>query len=315
MLVDQNGTVFGWNSIQWPEGSTYGLIEFSLREQETSKNLTIKLDLGELHGVKGNWQLEIPIDLTKSKALTTIVSLKDMNTSEHGVAVNMKEVRFASSSTDLFYETGFTNEEQEKIGRNIQLLAEKYGEGNVPTYAYGSDLQYHIENDKKEAVYHYNSLLGDEESLGNSGLLQGSGQSLDQMGHTAWNHSFIPQKEGSQLTFVLDGVFKTVPADFSVTFNPRKLKRNPVSFEYEGNSMTIKNAKKQSDYYLRKSILPIGKRTTFTIEMEGESEANSSHLGDWVLVDGKGNSYDTIGAETPANIQLRCMGWMKFQKN
>ena len=62
----------------WREGSDYGLIEFSLREQEALEKITVKFDLVELNGVKGNWKLEVPIDLTKNSDLTTTVPLHDV---------------------------------------------------------------------------------------------------------------------------------------------------------------------------------------------------------------------------------------------
>ena len=46
--------------------------------------------------------------------------------------------------------------------------------------------------------------------------MQGTREDTEELGYMKWNESFIPQKEEDQLTFVLDGVIKTVPSDFSV---------------------------------------------------------------------------------------------------
>jgi hypothetical protein len=106
-----------------------------------------------------------------------------------------------------------------------------------------------------------------------------------------WNESFIPQKNRSSYAFVLDGVIKTLPADFSIKIKPADLRKKAVSFEYEGNHLTIKEAKKKNDYSLRKSLIPIKKETYFEIEMEGGKEMPSADFGSWVMKDDEGNVY------------------------
>jgi hypothetical protein len=56
--------------------------------------------------------------------------------------------------------------------------------------------------------------------------------------------------------------------------------------------MTIKKARKQTNYSLKKSLWPIQKETVFEMELEGGKEWLSSDLGAWVMVDDKGNSYE-----------------------
>ena len=127
-----------------------------------------------------------------------------------------------------------------------------------------------------------------------SGMIQGSGQDMDQIGQLMWNESFIPQKNDQKLTFVLDGVAKTVPSDFSIKIKPKELKKKPVTFEYEGNFMTIKEADIKNKFSFRKSLIPVEKETTFNIEMEGGKELPASELGDWIIVDHKGKVYQVF---------------------
>lgn len=292
--TDPTGKKLDGVSLGWTEGSDYGLIEFSLREQSSWENINVKIHLTELNGTKGNWKLEIPVDLKESMKYTTIVPLDGKAASEHGVDITMKEVRLAPSSSELLYETSFTNEEQERIKEKIQKLEERFRKDNVNSFTnYGTAIQYHIENEEKKAVYHHNSFLEGKGHPSDAGVLQGSGQPMDENGGMAWNESFVPQKGEENLTFVLDGVIKTVPSDFSVEIKPKELKNRPVSFEYEGNFMTVKKAEKENNYSLRKSIIPIEKETTFKIEMEGGKEVPSADLVAWVLTDDKGNVYSS----------------------
>ncbi|MEH7246107.1 DUF4179 domain-containing protein [Neobacillus niacini] len=291
---DQNGTRLEGVSMGWQDGSEYGLIEFSLREQENLEEVKVTFDLVELDGVKGSWRMEIPVDLKERNKFTTTLSLNGAVTSMNGVNINMKEVRFAPSSSELLYETSFEKEELEKLEEKIKDLKEKFGEEIVRSFTnYGTAIQYHIENEEKKAVYHHNSFLEGKGHPSDSGVLQGSGAEMGKIGQVAWNESFIPQKEDGKLTFVLDGVVKTVPSDFSIKIKPKELKNHPVSFEYEGNYLTIKEADKDLTFSLRKSLKPIEIESIFTIKMEGGKEASSSNLGAWALVDNKGKAFLT----------------------
>ncbi|MBS4178710.1 DUF4179 domain-containing protein [Lederbergia citrea] len=290
LAKDNRGKLLELSSTGWSSAKDYGFIELSIREQEDLENIIVKFDLNELNSKEGHWQLEIPIDLKESLKATKTVRLKDANTSQHGVDVHLKEVRFAPSSNELLYETSFTQEEQSRINEDIQNLENQYGKEIVNTFTnYGTAIAYHIENENMKVVSHHNS----KGSSIDSGLLQGTGQPTGKMGEVKWNESFIPQKKDKKLSFVLDGIIKTEPADFSVTFKPNELKKNLASFEYEGNFVTIKEAKKKGKYSLRKSLLPVKKEDIFTIEMEGEQETLATELGAWVLVDDKGMPYLT----------------------
>lgn len=297
LVTDQNGVLLDNVSKSWIPFTEYGLFEFSLRDQDALEKITIHFNIAEINGVKGSWKLDVPVELKESNALTTTLSLDDVKTSAHGVNVNLKEMKFAPSAHELFYETSFTDEMRQDIEREVRSLEEKHGEEIMHGFAgYGNEIQYHLENDNNEVIFRNHALNGEKEQSRHSWLLQGVGQGMGQLGHVAWNDSFTPRKDDEQLTFVLDGIIKTVPADFSITVKPKELKKQPVTFEYEGNSMKIKKIEKQSDYYFRKSLLPIGKINFITIKMEGGEENFLSGLGTWILVDDKGNSYDVFNS-------------------
>lgn len=296
MVLDDHGKPLEIFSMGWTSGGDqeYGMIELSVRGQEHVEKLTVTMNLVEIRGIKGNWKLDIPVDLTESKKSTKTLVLEDKQTVQHGVDVRLKEVRFAPSAHEILYETAFTEEEKNRIQEDIRKLEEAFGQEQVHTFThFNTDLQYHLENEEGTPLFYHNVF---EEGQGHPidvGLLQGSGEGLDSFGGNAWSQSFIPQKDSEKLTFVLDGIVKTVPANFSIKIKPRELKHNPLSFEFEGNHMLVKKAGKKNDYSLRKSWIPIEKDTYFSIEMEGGREAPFSGLGSWVVVDDKGNTYAT----------------------
>ncbi len=179
VVVDQNGTRFDFPRMDWREGSDYGLIQFSLREQEVLGNLTVKVNLDEINGVKGNWKLDIPIDLTKSNALTTIVLLHEVQTSAHGVSVHMKKMQYSPSSNELMYETGFTAEEEIRVEKEILQLEAQFGKDNIRPEnvftEFDTAIQYHIENEDQQTIYthDYNILFHGGRADRENGTLPG----------------------------------------------------------------------------------------------------------------------------------------------
>jgi Domain of unknown function (DUF4179) len=291
---DQDGNKIDRLGMSWTDGADYGLIEFSIRGLESIEALKIKFELVELNGTTGKWNLEIPIDLKEIKKMTTKLVLDDQKTSENGVGIHLKEVQFAPSSNEILYDTYFTTEEQAKVEAQIQTLEDSFGKENVHTFTgYGTAIQYHIENKEGDTLYQHNTFQ-DQGHPSDRGLLQGMGQDTEKLGYIEWNESFVPQRKEEQLTFVLDGVMKTVPSDFSIKIKPKELKKDPLSFEYEGNFITIKKVHKQNKFSLRKAFLPIKMEQVVKIEMEGGKEVPSADLGAWVLVDEKGETYEAL---------------------
>ena len=291
---DQDGNPIEGFGMSWMADSDYGLIEFSLRGHESIDSLTIKFELTELNGTRGNWQLEIPIDLKEIKEMTTRLVLDDQKTSDNGVGIHLKEVQFAPSSNEIMYDTYFTAEEKAKVEAQIQELENAFGNKNIFTFAnYGTAIQYHIENKSGKTLYRHN-IFQDQGHPSDSGLMQGTGEDTGELGYMKWNESFIPQKEEDQLTFVLDGVIKTVPSDFSINVNPKELKKHPLSFEYEGNFITIKKVDMQTDFSLQKTFPLVETEQVLVIEMEGGKEVPSSDLVSWAIVDDKGETYEAF---------------------
>ena len=298
MVIDQNGANLNDWSMWSEQGSDYGLMDIRLNDKDSLEKITVKFDLAVLGGVKGNWKLEVPIDLTKNRNLTTTVPLQDAKISQHGVTINMKEIQFSPSATKLSYETGFTKEEQTRVKKEVQELEAKFGmKGESlesPFGSYGTDLQYHIVNEDNKVIYIHNAFTeGQGSPSEDMDLMAGSRFATGQFGQVANSRSYNPKKEGSKLTFVLGGVFKTVASDFFIKIKPKELKKNPLTFDYEGNYMTIKKVEKQRENVYSKSSTPVERKMVLAIEMEGGIEVPASRLGTWILTDDKGNSYPT----------------------
>lgn len=286
--VDQHGNALNRLGTGWQEGSAYGIVEFSLRGQENLEKLTIQFDLVELNGVKGNWQLEVPVDLQETQKLTKTVDLNESIPSHHGVVVDLKKLQIAPSSTEFMYETSFTQEELAIAEQTRNQFEKDFGAKHLDSLVYGVDsaIAYHVENADGQTIYATSNPMGAD----TIGMLQSSGEDTAEIGKTVWNDSFVPSKEDN-LSFVLDGVYKKEPANFSLTVRPSELKKQPISFDYKGNHLTITKVKKKNEYSFKKSLNPIQKETSVVISLEGGKDAQSSDLGSWLVVDEKGNVY------------------------
>lgn len=299
-VIDQDGKKLEISSMGWTGvgDDGYGSVEISLREHQGQEKVTIQLMLSEIDGIKGNWNMEIPVDLNESIKLTNVRPLKDFQISFDGVEVKMKEARFAPSANEILYETGFTKDELEKIENEIKDLNKIFGHERVgESMFYGTAIGYSIEKENGEPIVQLNTFVEGKGHPSDEGaFLSGSGVDMEQFGRLDMKDSFVPSKPNQKLSFVLNGVFKTVPSDFSITIKPKDIKKNPVSFEYEGNHIMIKKAKMDKEFSLGKSQGPkIEKESKFIIEMEGGREATATQLGTWILVDNTGKVYDTHG--------------------
>lgn len=277
--IDQNGNVLdglGF-STGWRKESEYGFFQFSLRGQDNFERLTIRFNLVELNGVKGNWQLDVPVDLLENSKLTKMADLKDATAVHHGVEIDLKQLQFAPSSIELYFDTAFTKEEWLKTEEAIRKFEGKFGISSMDNLVFGRStaIKYHIENAEGKVIY------SDSKT---SGMLQVESKELSTPGGTGWIHSFVPINE-DQLTFVLDGVYKKEPTDFSLTFKPKDINEHPVSFDHKGTHLTIKSVKKTM-YRNRKDHYVV-------IEMEGDTDSRDADLGNYIAVDGNGNSYPT----------------------
>ncbi|MFG0211423.1 hypothetical protein, partial [Streptococcus suis] len=76
--------------MRWTEGSEYGLIEFSLRDRTSLEEVVIKVDLKELNGKQGNWNVEVPVDLKERQKYTSRLALDQHSAAFNGVSIDLK---------------------------------------------------------------------------------------------------------------------------------------------------------------------------------------------------------------------------------
>lgn len=295
----------------WTNHDNYGLFEFSLPYEDLSNQVMVHLHITKINGVKGDWQLEVPIEMENIKDKTTIFSLNDMAKDVNNVAIRMKEVQYAPSSNRLIYETGYTAEEMERINNEVKVFEEKYDINMSNYFMFGARIHYHMKNEKDEVIARSGSALEGDKSRS----IQSSGKYLEESGHLAQIDVFEPEEEYEQLIFVLDGVEKVVPVDFSIEVNQAELKKQPITFGYEGNRFTIKSIEKEVDYYFEKSLIPIKRQKYFQLKLEMESEQGALEFNNWAIIDENGQAHEAYMSGSNEEMTLSIYGFDKLPEN
>ena len=194
----------------------------------------------EIGGKRGNWLVEVPVDLTAAYEKQQIVEIGETIEVED-IEVTLNQVSYATSTTDISYSTEYIDEAKQKLQTAIEEKEQQFKKEIVNTFfPYHPTIGYRIENKQGDVLGYYN-IYGREDRghtvdlnmIGGTGSWDGQ---VEEMGRMTWNDSFVPEQEEDELYFVLDTVYKTKTTDFSVTFKPDEL---PYTFEYKGYELTI----------------------------------------------------------------------------
>lgn len=269
-------------------GLDYNSFQVFISDEPGLEKVTINFHLVVLNGKQGNWDLEIPVEISGNKDNTKNVNLNKENQTINGVAINLKEIQFAPTSNILLYETSYEASEQLEIEKNFKALKEQFGLDVSELTSFGTSIKYHIENEDNNVIMKFSPYIQAEPM--DDKIIISSASGKEKIGHAAWKEVFVPDKNDSNLTFVLDGVYKVIPTDFSIKFNPKEIKENPVSFKYMGNEVTIKKAELQSS-------ANTSDPTIFEIELAVNQESNETEFGKWVLKENTGR-YFKLDSET-----------------
>ncbi|KGR76311.1 DUF4179 domain-containing protein [Ureibacillus sinduriensis] len=295
-LLDQDDKAVEW-SRSWGNTDDYGIYEFSLVEAENFTAGTIRIVATEIAGKSGNWTIDIPVDLSAAYAKQQVVDI-DKSFVESGIEVNLGDISYATSTTDITYHTRYTDEAKQELQAAIKEKVKQFNEEIVDSFfPYHPSIGYRIENEQGEVLGYHNIYAKEdrghpvtENMIGGSG--HWDGESKD-MGTMTMTDSFVPEEEKGELYFVLDTVYKTNTPDFSVTFKPEEL---PYTFDYKGYELTIDSVEREVDYSLQKSWIPIDRQVSVEVSMSGYAEQKAPELAVWAIEDGEGQSYFTFGS-------------------
>lgn len=304
-LLDEQNNEIQLGSMSWGTyDDEYGIIELSLSDIDEFEKGKVQLDLQELADKKGHWFIEIPVDLTSAYKNQKVVTFEDSVEFEN-VKIQLNKVKFATSTTDIDYTVGLTEEGKNQLRQQMKEKEQQFSKDIVHLFfPYQPRIGYRIENGKGEVVGFQNT-YGDE----NRGhptflnMISGSGKwdgEIEDLGPINSIDSFIPEKEEEELYFVVDTIFKPTTSDFSVTFKPSEL---PKTFEYKGYELTIESVQEKSDYSLEKSLTPVKREKSVEIKMSGYAVQKAPFIDLWAISDENGKHYSLFNGGTTEDIQ------------
>lgn len=272
----------------WRNADGHGVVEFSLIGIDSVDASTIQFDIAKIAGERGNWYLEAPFDLTKANELQKVVGIDDSYTL-NGNKITLDEIRYATSSTEIVYETDLTDEARKALEADVNRKVKQFGTNIVNTFeTYGPTIGYYIENEQGEVVSYTNVFAREDRGhMVSYNLLSGTNAPLDKFGSRVWTDSYSPKKGKENLYFVLDTVYETVPADFSVTFSTKDL---PYTFDYNGHEMTVESIGNDVNDMFEEAVKE--QRLQMKFQLSGYKEWKSNMLGKWAIEDNKGNIYE-----------------------
>jgi hypothetical protein len=210
----------------------YADLMFELNADD-AKQLFANIEIEKIGSTEGNWHLKIPVNIKKSMQATTTLPVNQQYVTNEGLLINFKNVVYSPTLTSLDFETKWTEKGKE--------LMEDKPEYFLPNGEYSHHaIHYDIIDSNGNVVA--TTLPSNEDNRSKRMILADSTEySPRKMNETKWRHSFIPLPKGEKLTFVFRGIERVEYPNKSITFNPTKLKEQPISFDYKGNSFTIQN--------------------------------------------------------------------------
>lgn len=291
-LLDENNNEVYLSSMSWGRHDDYGIYELSLIDIDQFPKGTIRLDIDQLAGKNGHWQLDIPVDLTSAYEQQQVVAL-DESIEIENIKIHLEQVKYATSTTDIYYSLEYNEEAKKQFKQQIKEKESQFSEEIVHAFfPYFPKIGYRIENSQGELLGYEN--IYSEENKGHSvskNMISGSGSwdgEAKDLGPTKWIDSFVPEKNEEELYFVLDTIYRPKTSDFSITFKRNEL---PKTFEYNGYELTIDSIEEKTDYSMQKEWPPIERQKTVEVHMSGYSTQKAPNLDLWAITDEKGENY------------------------
>lgn len=294
-LHNENGEEIELSNWGWSNADDHGVVEFSLYDIKPFMKGFIRMDVTEISGKTGDWQIEVPVDLTAAYAKQLAVEI-DESYELDGVEIDLERVKYSTSTTEIFYNTAYTESARQELLEDIEEKGQQFSKEIVTDFiGYHPWIGYRIEDEHGEVKGYYNLFANKERGhpvdlnmIGGSGKWEGD---YADVGKTFMVDTFVPEQEEENLYFVLDTIYKTKTSDFSITFNTEEL---PYTFEYNGYELTVDSVEREADYSFRKSWKPIRREVTTRVKLSGHAEQKAPVLAGWALEDAKGTIYQAF---------------------
>ncbi|MGG3885637.1 DUF4179 domain-containing protein [Brevibacillus panacihumi] len=259
-------------------GDQYADLTFSL--QNPPNHIIVHLNIQEYGSreVKPiQWSLQVPVDIEKSMAASKTVPIQQSYTTPQGLALYAKQVTYAPSATRLEIETQWTGEAKERIQKQARKRLQMDPDEAFLRDLLSHKISYHIE-DEQGQIY-ADMVPGSVNQTKTVSLAEYTVENdADKQG---WYGSFVPYEEKGKLFLVLDEIMVNEPADISLSFDPKKLSRQPFRQQIGDNAYTLSSL-------VQETVEGTGEKVW---KMELDIVGTTTSWPKWYLRDDKGRFY------------------------
>lgn len=274
-ITDHEGNVYqgydmeGYNDLHWlgDNGSLVMLNEplttYFTDTSEIPDKLNVQLTIKQIDKEKGNWTVNIPVDISKAKKETTIIPINKQYQSPRGTVYDLKQVMVTPGQTEIVLETTRSAGDTE-------------------------ELAFEIVDDKDAVLAAWSELILDQED---------EDAPIPTM-HNILHEQFLQTGNKKGIYFI---TFKSLPTDKDLTFklsktytyepvtadmkiNIEELKNKSMTSVQNGNSLTFSNFTVQE--FIDGSR---GKELYASLDLDVTLAPNVMDLRGWAATDEQGN--------------------------
>lgn len=299
--------------VNWQNIGDYGLLQYLfLSLDEIPEHLTLHFDVTKINSHKGQWALAVPIEIDSLQDDENMIDLMQKSLILNDVQLTLQHLVESPSLSTLTYEAAYTKAFSEQIQEKITDIENKTGINIETSFIGGPEIAYQVLNEKGEMLYENDRKLSVEEET-HGQFVSSSGTFLPNQFGILMKDSFVKETQTVPHAIKLTAIRKVLPVNFAVNITSADVKKEPTVFHYEDNSVTLNSIEMKSDYYFKKSILPIGKQSYIRINLT-EQNPSSTELGTWLFEDEAGRYYETYSSGSSNDRSLYVYGLGKVPK-
>ncbi|WP_088831517.1 DUF4179 domain-containing protein [Paenibacillus tyrfis] len=233
--------------------------------------LFIDFNINQIGETAGKWHLNVPVDLSKAKASAAVIPLNKRYESPFGFSLDFLQLRHGPSKSEMLVQVN----ETQKWKRSYQV---------DPSF------RYQIKDGQGRVIAAEDFLPLHDLAIGSKNAIPQFAIGQGTSGKMRYWHAFLPFQEAKDLKLELTTVYtvERMAKDFSVSFDPKEVMKQPLTKETEGNKLSFTARMKTEE---AKERLSDGREVFqgkgWVIEADQQLGADTLDLK-WALKDGQG---------------------------
>lgn len=278
--------------IEWLNDG-YGYFEATLNQFGVADQLTLSMEIEHLANKNEQLKVELPINFNEANAQANVSTINEGSLVIEGHEVQFEQLLTTPYQSGFTYTIGKTKEYEDEQKDKLAELTNLYGAIQVGEQA---ELMFKVVNGAGEQVARWAPFIGTNESERFLDITTFEPGKERMMGY---NVQFEPIAE-EPLFIHVDGIMYSHVEAGAVTFNTERLTIMKPQLVLENATYTIRNMNMQGEQ--------------LKISMDLVAHSKHHQLDYWVLIDGKGDRFSSVGSSSSVNDEGFGYYEIKFNK-